>query len=220
MAVTSNRRPARRVRVAPEQVREQILDAFSARAKAVGHPRRDDGRARDRAAHQRLDALQAVPVQGSAHARVRRALGGRVRRGRRRAADNPSASATASSSSCTGSTPGPTPTPRSRRRSRATCRATTRRRGSASARSCGSASRAAPALLRPVLKPELDERVAFAVLDLILTTVVRPEFADRLRISRHAAIRTAVSIWAGGAVESARQAARAARREHDKGGRQ
>lgn len=56
------------------------------------------------------------------------------------------------------------------------------------------------ALLRPVLKPELDERVAFAVLDLILTTVLRPEFADRLRISRHAAIRTAVSIWAGGAV--------------------
>jgi AcrR family transcriptional regulator len=56
------------------------------------------------------------------------------------------------------------------------------------------------ALLRPLLKPELDERVAFAVLDLILTTVLRPEFADRLRISRHAAIRTAVSIWAGGAV--------------------
>jgi AcrR family transcriptional regulator len=56
------------------------------------------------------------------------------------------------------------------------------------------------ALLRPVLKPELEERVAFAVLDLILTTVVRPEFADRLRISRQVAIRTAVSIWAGGAV--------------------
>ena len=55
-------------------------------------------------------------------------------------------------------------------------------------------------LLRPVLKPELDERVAFAVLDLILTTVVRPEFADRLRISRYDAIRSAVMIWAGGAV--------------------
>lgn len=56
-------------------------------------------------------------------------------------------------------------------------------------------------LLRPVLKSELDERVAFAVLDLILNTVLRPEFADRLRISRHAAIRSAVSIWAGGAVD-------------------
>lgn len=57
------------------------------------------------------------------------------------------------------------------------------------------------ALLRPQLKPDLDERVALAVLDLILTTVVRPEFADRLRISRHDAIRTAVSIWAGGALD-------------------
>jgi AcrR family transcriptional regulator len=57
------------------------------------------------------------------------------------------------------------------------------------------------ALLRPQLKPELDERVALAVLDLILTTVLRPEFADRLRISRHEAIRTAVSIWAGGALD-------------------
>jgi AcrR family transcriptional regulator len=55
-------------------------------------------------------------------------------------------------------------------------------------------------LLRPVLKPDIDARVALAVLDLILTTVLRPEFADRLRISRHAAIRSAVSIWAGGAV--------------------
>jgi AcrR family transcriptional regulator len=60
---------------------------------------------------------------------------------------------------------------------------------------------AGAALLRPELKSELDERVALAVLDLILTTVVRPEFADRLRISRHDAIRTAVSIWAGGALD-------------------
>lgn len=57
------------------------------------------------------------------------------------------------------------------------------------------------ALLRPQLKPELDARVALAVLNLILTTVLRPEFADRLRISRHETIRTAVSIWAGGAMD-------------------
>jgi AcrR family transcriptional regulator len=56
-------------------------------------------------------------------------------------------------------------------------------------------------LLRPVLKPELDQRVALSVLYLILTTVLEPEFADRLRISRHEAIRSAVSIWAGGAVD-------------------
>jgi AcrR family transcriptional regulator len=57
------------------------------------------------------------------------------------------------------------------------------------------------ALLRSELKPELEQRVAFAVLDLILTTVVRPEFADRLRISRHDAIRSAVTIWAAGALD-------------------
>lgn len=55
-------------------------------------------------------------------------------------------------------------------------------------------------LLRPALKPELDSRVALAVLNLILNTVLQPEFADRLRISRHDVIRDAVAIWAGGAV--------------------
>ena len=56
-------------------------------------------------------------------------------------------------------------------------------------------------LLRPVLKPEIDAEVSLAVLNLILTTVLRPEFADRLRISRHEALRSAVAIWAGGAVD-------------------
>jgi AcrR family transcriptional regulator len=57
------------------------------------------------------------------------------------------------------------------------------------------------ALLRPVLKADLDERLAFAVLGLIMDAVLRPELADRLRISRHDAIRGAVSIWAAGAVD-------------------
>jgi AcrR family transcriptional regulator len=56
-------------------------------------------------------------------------------------------------------------------------------------------------LLRSQLKPELDERVAFAVLDMILTATAKPELADRLRISRHEAIRTAVTIWASGALD-------------------
>jgi AcrR family transcriptional regulator len=56
-------------------------------------------------------------------------------------------------------------------------------------------------LLIPVLKSEHPPRVALAVLDLILTRVLRPEFADRLRISRHDALRSAVAIWAGGAVD-------------------
>jgi AcrR family transcriptional regulator len=56
-------------------------------------------------------------------------------------------------------------------------------------------------LVRPLLKPELDERVALAVLDLIVTAVQRPEFAERLRITRREAIRSAVTVWASGAVD-------------------
>jgi AcrR family transcriptional regulator len=57
------------------------------------------------------------------------------------------------------------------------------------------------ALLLPLLKPELNRRVAFAVLNMILEEVIRPEFADRLRISRSEAIRSAVTIWAAGALD-------------------
>ena len=55
-------------------------------------------------------------------------------------------------------------------------------------------------LLRTLLKPEVDERVAFAVLNTIFTTVLEPEFADRLHISRRDALRMAVTIWASGAL--------------------
>ncbi|HVW25585.1 MAG TPA: TetR/AcrR family transcriptional regulator [Polyangiaceae bacterium] len=57
------------------------------------------------------------------------------------------------------------------------------------------------ALLRPLLKPDLDKNVALAVLDVIFTAVLRPEFADQLRVSRHDAIRSAVTIWASGALD-------------------
>jgi AcrR family transcriptional regulator len=57
------------------------------------------------------------------------------------------------------------------------------------------------ALLLPVLKPGLDKRVALALLNLILEQVVQPEFADRLRISRQEALRSAITIWAAGAVD-------------------
>jgi AcrR family transcriptional regulator len=56
-------------------------------------------------------------------------------------------------------------------------------------------------LLRPSLRADIDEGVAFAVLEVILDTVLRAGFADRLRISRHEAIRSAVRIWAAGAVD-------------------
>jgi AcrR family transcriptional regulator len=56
------------------------------------------------------------------------------------------------------------------------------------------------ALLRPLLKPGLDERVAFAVLNHIFTVVLAPDFATRLHVSRRDALRIAISIWAGGAL--------------------
>jgi AcrR family transcriptional regulator len=56
------------------------------------------------------------------------------------------------------------------------------------------------ALLKPLLKPEVDPRVAFALLDRIFSLVLQPDFADRLKVSRREAIRGAVSIWASGAL--------------------
>jgi AcrR family transcriptional regulator len=56
------------------------------------------------------------------------------------------------------------------------------------------------ALLRPLLKPDVEPGVAFALLDQIFTTVLQPEFADKLHISRREALRSAVTIWAGGAL--------------------
>jgi hypothetical protein len=55
-------------------------------------------------------------------------------------------------------------------------------------------------LLRPLLKPDVDARVALALLNTVFTTVLEPEFAERLHISRREALRTAVMIWAGGAI--------------------
>jgi AcrR family transcriptional regulator len=55
-------------------------------------------------------------------------------------------------------------------------------------------------LLRPLLKPEVNDRLALALLNTIFVTVLDPEFADRLDISRREALRTAVSIWASGAL--------------------
>jgi AcrR family transcriptional regulator len=55
-------------------------------------------------------------------------------------------------------------------------------------------------LLRTLLKPEIDPRIAFTLLNTIFTTVLEPEFAEHLHISRREALRTAVMIWAGGAL--------------------
>jgi AcrR family transcriptional regulator len=66
-------------------------------------------------------------------------------------------------------------------------------------------------LLRPHLKPGVNERVAFALLNMIFSAVVQPEFADRLHISRREALRSSVSVWATGALAPTRRAASAKR---------
>lgn len=55
-------------------------------------------------------------------------------------------------------------------------------------------------LLRPLLRAEVNERVAFSLLNHIFSIVQDPAFADRLNVSRRDALRSAVSIWAGGAL--------------------
>jgi hypothetical protein len=67
------------------------------------------------------------------------------------------------------------------------------------------------AMLRPQLKPDVDERVAFALLDRIFSIVLDPAFADRLRVSRREALRSAVSIWAGGALARSERTAKVVR---------
>jgi hypothetical protein len=42
--------------------------------------------------------------------------------------------------------------------------------------------------------------IALTLLDLILTRITDPELPDRLRVSRHELIRTAIAIWGSGAL--------------------
>jgi AcrR family transcriptional regulator len=58
-------------------------------------------------------------------------------------------------------------------------------------------------LLRPLLRPDVNERVAFSLLNHIFGLVQDPDFADQLNVSRREALRGAVSIWAGGALQRA-----------------
>ena len=60
--------------------------------------------------------------------------------------------------------------------------------------------RVGAALLRPLLKPALNAEVALEILSLALARVADPSFADRMGTSRSEAIRTAVSVWASGAI--------------------
>ena len=55
-------------------------------------------------------------------------------------------------------------------------------------------------VLQPFLRPELDSNVALQMLDRLVTWAADPRYAERLGVSRAEAVRTAVSIWAGGAM--------------------
>jgi len=56
-------------------------------------------------------------------------------------------------------------------------------------------------MLRPALRKDIDERVAFAILKMLLDQAMDAQFAERLHISRHEAMRSAVAIWAAGAMD-------------------
>ncbi|HVP29659.1 MAG TPA: TetR/AcrR family transcriptional regulator [Myxococcota bacterium] len=59
---------------------------------------------------------------------------------------------------------------------------------------------AAAPFLAPFLRPDLDSKVALIMLDYLVTKAADPRYAERLGVSRQEAVRTAVSIWGGGAL--------------------
>jgi AcrR family transcriptional regulator len=59
---------------------------------------------------------------------------------------------------------------------------------------------AAAPILGPFLRPELNPNVALLMLDHLVTEAADPRYAERLGVSRREAVRTAVSIWGGGAL--------------------
>ena len=59
---------------------------------------------------------------------------------------------------------------------------------------------AAAPVLGPFLRPDLNPNVALLMLDHLVTEAADPRFAERLGVSRREAVRTAVSIWGGGAL--------------------
>ncbi len=58
---------------------------------------------------------------------------------------------------------------------------------------------AAP-LLRPFLREDLDPGAALLMLDHLVTHAADPRFAEQAGLSRREAVRTALSVWGGGAL--------------------
>jgi AcrR family transcriptional regulator len=64
---------------------------------------------------------------------------------------------------------------------------------------------AAAPLLTPFLRPELHANVALLMLDHLVTEAADPRYAERLGVSRREAVRTAVLVWSGGALQQTPQ---------------
>src|SRR5262245_60470654 len=63
---------------------------------------------------------------------------------------------------------------------------------------------AAAPILRPLLRAELDPTVALLILDHLVMWASDPRTAEQLGVSRHEAVRSAVSIWGSGALQKAK----------------
>ena len=60
---------------------------------------------------------------------------------------------------------------------------------------------AAAPLLRAFLRPDLEPNVALQMLDHLVTWAADPRSAEQLGVSRREAVRTAVLVWGGGALQ-------------------
>jgi AcrR family transcriptional regulator len=58
----------------------------------------------------------------------------------------------------------------------------------------------AAVILRPFLRPDVNPAIAFLILDTLVTQAASPRFVEQLGISRREAVRTALSVWGGGAL--------------------
>ena len=192
--------PARNAAQEPARVRERILRAFSAQGEALGHSRRRDGRARHRAPHERDDALQALRLEGRA-GRRRWSTPGRSSSRRSRRSSGTRWRAAAPRSRCC--SPGPTPGRRASRRchppSSTTSTAITPRVGALQGADRG-AEDGGRKYLGPFLRDDLHAPTVFLMLDYLVMQASDPRFVERLGISRREAVRTAVSVWGGGAL--------------------
>ena len=179
--------------------------------EALGHPRGGDGRARHRAAHERDDALQALRLEGRAGARRWSTRGRSSSRRSTRSTWAKVDELRAPRSRCcwSGRTRGPRA---SSDVSPAFFQDLHRDHpdvlGALQARRSTSARWSAATLPRPVPARRPARRTwRSLMLDHLVMQASDPRFAERLGISRREAVRTAVSVWGGGALLQRAEAA-------------